>query len=206
MRHLLRAAAYSAAITFLLFSSAFAADMTPAQRAAATKAYAADPAMFAGFYVGGHGGWTTMDLSINGNTLATADGFVYGGHVGFQVQKGWLVGGLEFAVTNFAGVKFNGTGCECLVADILAKIGVAVTPQFMIYVHGGGFFHNTANVAGLVPDFGWAAGAGVDWLPINNHWVIGSRYTYRSLGDSPKSSIAEVAAHQFDFFRAAYKF
>ena len=177
---------------------AHAADMalkSPALAAPATP-------MFSGFYVGGHGGWATGTIDP---ISVDADGFVYGGHAGFQVQKGWLVGGLEAAITNYSNVKasnFN-IGCDCIVADLLAKVGVTVTSNTLLYITGGGFWHNASSF-GVIPEFGWSVGGGLDWMPFNDHLVIGARYLYRDLGGTNLSPI-QVTGHELTG-RVSYKF
>jgi outer membrane immunogenic protein len=179
-------------------STAYAADM-PVKAAPFTTTTAT---MFGGFYVGGHGGWATGTVDPGS---FDADGFVYGGHAGFQVQKGWLVGGLEAGITNYANVKNSGSslGCDCIVADLLAKLGVTVTPSTLLYVTGGGFWHNTSGF-GVIPQFGWSVGTGLDWLPFNDHFIIGARYLYRDLGGTNLSPV-QVTGHEFTG-RVSYKF
>lgn len=133
---------------------------------------------WSGFYVGGSvgGSWIDSDPSF-GTKLS---GFTYGGHVGIQKQVGWLVGGIEAGITNFSNVKANGFGCDCLVADLVAKLGVTLTPNTLLYVDGGGFWHNAAT-GGFLPQFGWVVGGGIDWMPFNEHIVVGIRGEYRDL-------------------------
>lgn len=191
------------AIAMLIAGPASAADMPTKGTTAATNAYAAAAPMFAGFYVGAHGGgaWVNADpFKIDAN------GFVWGGHAGLNVQKGVFVAGLEMAVTQYNGAtKFNGStqGCDCLVADLLAKVGVTLTPNLLAYVAGGGFWHNAGVPANILPTFGWTAGGGLDWLPFGDHVVLGARYLYRDLGNN--TSFATVTGHELTG-RISYKF
>lgn len=177
--------------------TAIAADM-PSKQAPNRPA---DPVSnsWSGFYVGaGAGGaWLDSDPSL-GNKLT---GYTYNGFVGLQHQVGWFVGGIETGITNFANVKANGFGCDCLVADLVAKVGVTVTPNLLAYGIAGGFWHN-ASVFGL-PQFGWTVGGGLDWQPFNNHFGVGARYQYYNL-DVPNTALT-VFAHKLEG-RLYYKF
>ena len=188
------------AFAALLASSAAQAADLPARP---YKAPAVEAGVdWAGFYVGGHGGWATGTIDPFG---IDADGFVYGGHVGFQVQRGWLVGGLEAAITNYANVKASGIGlgCDCVVADLLAKVGITPTTNTMLYIAGGGFWHNASSF-GIVPEFGWSVGGGLDWMPFSDHLIIGARYLYRDLGGTNLSPV-QITGHEFTG-RVSYKF
>lgn len=199
MRSLISIVSFVAA---LAASPAIAADMPTKNPPAYAAQASAAPNSFAGFYIGAHGGWATVNISPFD---VDADGFVWGGHAGVNFQKGWFVGGIELGVTRYHEVKVSGAtvGCECIVADLLAKAGVTMTPSLLLYATGGGFWHNAAIPANFVPSFGWAAGAGLDWLPFGNHLVLGARYLYRDLGND--NSFVTVTGHEFTG-RISYKF
>lgn len=187
-----------AILATLFAGNAMAADMTVRQKAAGGQNdYAAAP-NWGGLYVGGHVGYAMIDTDPS--FVKDFNGYVYGGHLGYQVQKGWFVGGIEAGITNYAGVKTNGFGCDCIVGDLLGKVGVA-TGNFLWYGVGGGFWHN-ASLVGL-PQFGWTVGAGVDWQPFGDHVSIGGRYQYRNL-DVPNTTLT-VFAHEFKL-NLDYKF
>lgn len=195
------------AIAMLIAGPASAADM-PTKASNPTNAYAAaSTPMWSGFYFGGDVGWTAGTVKV-GTGSADGNGMVWGGHFGFQKQAGWIVGGIEADFTKYDQVKINGAGCDCYVVDLLGKVGVTITPNLLAYVVGGGFYHNANQFLAVVPQFGWTVGAGLDWLPINDHWVIGFRYQYRDLennGTLHKLLPITVSAHEFKI-PLSYKF
>lgn len=156
--------------------SALAADMTPAQRAAADKSYAA-AAKFDGVYIFGNVGYSQIgvDPDFIGDNLK---GFTYGGGMGFQKQAGVFVIGAEGSIDNLTNVKLNGFGCDCLKVNLVGKVGVVLGNDFLVYGVGGGFWHNASTIG--LPQTGWMVGAGVDWAafgPVR----IGPRYEYSHL-------------------------
>jgi outer membrane immunogenic protein len=187
MRYMRTLSICAAALAASVIASA-AADLPP--RPGTNKVELAPATNFwSGFYIGGNVGWAKIDSDPS--FVSNFDGFTYGGHIGIQKQAGWFVGGVEAGITNFANVKTGGFGCDCIVADLVAKVGVA-SNNVLFYGVGGGFWHN-ASLFGL-PQFGWTAGAGVDWAPFNNHIIVGARYQYRNL-DVPNTALT-VFAHE----------
>lgn len=175
MKKMLLALAAAVAVS----STALAADMPrKAQPLVQEPSYIQ---IWTGAYFGGQFGWANLDTnpSFKGSTPS---GFTYGGHIGFMKQLGSFVFGVEAGVDDFANVKPNGgKGCDCFVADIVAKLGFTPTQNTLLYALGGGFWHN-ANLAAVgIPDFGWELGGGGAWKPFDNHWTVGVEYKYRHL-------------------------
>lgn len=177
-------------------TSAIAADMprkAPLQEQQYTAKY------WDGIYLGVKAGWASIDTNPSIFTgTSSPSGLTYGGDLRYLKQFGVLVVGFETSITNFSGVKTNGLGCDCLVADFVAKVGFTPTPQTLIYGLGGGFWHNgvVQSRTTTVPDFGWEVGAGAAWKPFDNHIEVGLEYRYRNL-DFPNNLVGfNVFSHE----------
>jgi len=196
----------SAAIIALGSSAALAADL-PA------SVYKAPPAqMYApnwtGLYVGAHvgAGFGTSDsnLSAGGGSpgsIALANGsgsgVIGGGQVGYNIQAGWLVYGIEGTFTG-SGISGN---APCLVfitcsasanwyATVTGRVGGLLTDRTLAYVKGGAVWEDVdygASVPGAfsvsssATRLGYLIGAGVEYR-LNNHWSGFSDYNYMDFG------------------------
>jgi outer membrane immunogenic protein len=152
----MKALAFAVSILSLVGGAAAAADM-------AVKAVAPPPMpSWAGFYIGGHGGygWKDDPFSFTVTSLdpaAVVNGFksrgwVGGGHFGYNWQYGAMVGGLELDVsaTGIRGssatavaVTANGTFSEFvghdvkLVGSARGRLGWAPNSDWLVYGTGG---------------------------------------------------------------------
>jgi outer membrane immunogenic protein len=170
-------------------STALAADMPrKAQQLVQEPTYVQ---IWTGVYFGGQAGWANIDTDPS-FLKSAASGVTYGGHIGFMKQLGSFVFGVEGGVDDFSNVKTNGKGCDCIVADVVAKIGFTPTPNTLVYALGGGFWHN-ANIIGI-PNFGWEVGGGAAWKPFDNHWTVSVEYKYRDL-DLKQTAPINVFSH-----------
>lgn len=186
--------------------TAMAADL-PSRVAAPAPVLAAVPVAFSwsGFYAGLNAGygwnysrWSPAAPPVFAAFRADADGFVGGGHVGFNWQMGQFVAGVEGMLdySDMSGSAqcstFPGTVCRTRqdwLGDINLKLGFAVD-RALIYGTGGIAFTNfklTQPVGAPPADFGshsrtgWTIGAGVDYAFTNN-WVAGLQYKYYDFG------------------------
>ena len=164
--------------------SAFAADMPsypPPQ-----EAVVADPVYnWSGAYVGIHGGWAWGEAELAGVTvLDDVEGFVIGGHIGYNWQVNSFVFGLE-ADGSYADqdVTIDPFFAETdFLASIRGRLGFAAD-RFLIYGTGGAAFTgvNYGNDAtGFEDDvdyFGWVAGGGIEYA-ITDNITLGVEYLH----------------------------
>ena len=191
--------------TFL--TPAFGADLPT--KAPAYHQVTAPVSDWTGFYVGIHGGYGWTDFSTDVDQGLTnlfggtpqPQGFVFGGHAGYNWQYGSLVGGLE---VDFSGADMNSSQSAAVAAiglvtldakvDALAsaraRAGFLVLPSVLLYGTGGiGWAHSsatftvsstTATLASAEADtinFGWVAGAGAEWK-IWGHLFVRAEYLH----------------------------
>jgi outer membrane immunogenic protein len=205
-----------------LVTAASAADL-PMRQAPPAPFIAAVPIFtWTGFYVGAQAGYAWGDnnnaFGFNNGSVVTIggtpylvgglnngdnnDGFVVGGHVGYNAQFGQFVVGVEgdlewadlggndnsFALTNLAGqtvVINSGLGLDWQ-GSIRARIGYAFD-RVLVYGTGGFAFAglNDSNNFNIVSPFfnagddtvsGWTLGAGVEYAFTNN---LTTRIEYR---------------------------
>jgi outer membrane immunogenic protein len=172
--------------------SAVAADLAvKAPPPGVAPAYLSD---WAGFYIGinGGGGWaeTTFDLFTPFNAKPT--GGVVGGHAGYNWQYGAVVAGVE--------VDFDGADLKKTVlglqqktnelASARARVGYVFFPNLLAYgTAGAGWGHTEFSVPGFVTDainqFGWTAGAGLEYK-LMDHVLLRAEYLHY---DFPRTSV-----------------
>lgn len=179
----------------------FAADLpTPAYKA---PIYVAPIFTWSGFYVGinggyawGHSDWNNAPM---GNVSLNAKGGMVGGTIGYNLQTGTWVWGLEGDIdatwidgssqAGGAGSVCDGpNGCETKnswLATARGRIGFA-WDRFLPYITGGAAFGNikaTPNGGASVnkTKVGWTAGAGVEWA-FYGPWSAKLEYLYADLG------------------------
>lgn len=235
MKHLL----ISAAAAALMAGTALAADLPvyepPPVVETAPVAYD-----WTGFYVGINGGYgwgdNEMDLEFTdppagpffAPCLAVgcvadqldydSDGFLIGGHAGFNWQSGWVVFGLEadidysdmegggaitVTVPPFAPTTTAANTDYDFFGTVRGRLGAAFD-RFLVYGTGGLAYadvENSASVtntlaqdfAGSEDDvfFGWTAGGGVEFA-VTDNVTLGGEALYFDLGDETVS-LAPVA-------------
>lgn len=127
----------------LLSSMAMAADL-PIMSPPPAPMLSTTPIAYnwSGFYIGAHGGWGFGDGAIT-------DGFVVGGQIGVNWQFNSFVLGVEGdgSFVDWGGVDSAET--------IRGRAGLALD-RFLVYGTGGAAFED-------FDDFGWVAGAGVEY-------------------------------------------
>jgi opacity protein-like surface antigen len=217
-------------LVFLLAStSAYAADMYPV-KAPVAPVVAAPVSNWAGFYVGVDGGYgwgnSAFDplFTVTGFTNPITNpftnpaptGFLFGGHGGYNWQfMGNVVAGLEVDylsadMTSSQTVGIGGTGSPFsatlatkvdALASGRAKLGYAVTPNFLIYTTGGvawGHESATGTISKVATQntgpafsisqtafgnqFGWVAGSGAEMKAFSNI-LLRVQYLHYSFGD-----------------------
>jgi outer membrane immunogenic protein len=152
-------------------------------------------ANWTGFYLGLNGGYAWGDSEWSGSAgsfKVSPKGWLFGGTAGYNLQTGTWVWGIE---GDFDGADFNGTGSSVLcgscaikdtwLATARGRIGYAGWNNWLPYITGGGA-GGQAKVGMPTGDenktqWGWTAGAGVEWAFLAN-WSAKIEYLYVDLG------------------------
>ncbi|MFO1111924.1 MAG: outer membrane beta-barrel protein [Bradyrhizobium sp.] len=189
-------------------SAASAADMAVKARPAPPPA--AVVYNWTGFYVGVHAGWVESDprfdfatvghynLAVGDSFRFNANGFMGGGHIGYNWQTSNIVFGLEGAIsyTNLSGNAISPffpasdtfhTKQEW-IATVTPRLGVTTGPM-LFYVKGGAAFTELRTRIQDTVDFnersetkaGWTVGGGVEWMATQN-WIFGVEGNYYDFG------------------------
>lgn len=165
--------------------------------AAATPALAQDRAPFTGLRVEGLAGYDHVKDG-SGQDSGSSDGFVYGAGVGYDIQAGGAVLGVEGEITgSTADTRSNNllaTGDSLRVSagrDLYAGVraGYALSPRALAYVKGGytnaRVDVNYVSATGTVEDHrdleGYRVGAGLEYQTSANTFVKGE-YRYSHYG------------------------
>jgi outer membrane immunogenic protein len=149
---------------------------------------------WAGFYVGinGGGGWgrTSFDFSTVDNT--TTSGGLFGGHFGYNWQYGSVVAGVE---ADFDGADLKKTDAFGLeqktdeLASARGRVGYLFVPNLLAYGTGGlgwghtaltdtnGTFTGVTGSSAAVSQFGWVAGAGLEYKLVD-HVLLRAEYLH----------------------------
>jgi outer membrane immunogenic protein len=154
--------------------SAAAADLAvKAPPPGLAPAYLSD---WAGFYIGINGGfgWGETKFDEDPAFNAKPRGGIFGGHAGYNWQYGSVVGGVE---VDFDGADLKQTvlGIENKIDELAsarARLGYVVSPALLAYgTAGAGWGHFVESVPGAsigTTDFGWVAGAGLEYKLVGN--------------------------------------
>jgi outer membrane immunogenic protein len=194
MRAILAAGAMLAAL--FMAGQAAAADLGPRQMP--TKApYYPPPYNWTGFYLGINAGGAWGTSSWNSAAFPTGDfdvsGGLVGGTIGYNVQYGQTVLGLEADInwTDISGSTNTlcPAGCETSnswLGTVRGRLGFAFD-RFMPYFTGGlafGDIDANRNVLGGASstETGWTLGGGVEFALAGN-WTAKAEYLYVDLGD-----------------------
>jgi len=213
------------AFAALACGPALAADL-PARRGMPVKA--PEPVSYgynwSGFYIGAHagGGWSEKCFTFAGagDGCHDADGWLGGGQVGFNIQSGQFVFGLEFS-GSWADISGSHAAAQSLAdtyhTDLntlllfTGRVGMTFD-RLLIYVTGGGAwardeFRYTIPGVGAASTkqnrTGWTVGAGIEY-GLSPNWSIAAQYNFVDLGDrdvtfgapvGPFTSTAEQDIH-----------
>ncbi|HEX5959279.1 MAG TPA: outer membrane protein [Hyphomicrobiaceae bacterium] len=163
------------AVAPCLTDAATAADLGRPGRIASVQPIETLPSPFtwAGLYVGAHAGygWSTIDWD-EGAFMGSQDGegWLAGGQVGFNLQMGRLVYGLEADLSKGwvdGGEAGSGHSLDWLYS-VRGRLGLAsYDNRWLFYATGGAawadFDYSSAGLPGTSDtQFGWVAGAGVE--------------------------------------------
>ena len=183
-RFILAACAGLLAVAMALPS--LAADLRPAP-VFKGPAFVAPVFTWTGFYVGinagygfGRSDWDPAPGSFN------TDGFLVGGTLGYNLQTGSYVWGIE-ADLDYTNMKGSTAGVETRVpwfGTVRGRIGYAFD-RFMPYITGGlaagQIKMNTGAGTDKETRYGWTLGAGIEWAFLGN-WSAKFEYLYADLG------------------------
>ena len=175
-------------------TAANGADFSPAYKA--PPAYVAPVFSWTGFYLGLNGGytWGKTRWDVPPGVDWDADGFMGGLTVGYNLQTGFWVWGLEGDI-DYSSIKkshacLGGGSCEFKndwFGTARGRIGYAGWRTFMPFITGGAAFADVeasnSGVPGSKSDvrFGWTLGGGFEYA-LYRAWSIKAEYLYADLG------------------------
>jgi outer membrane immunogenic protein len=167
--------------------AAQAADLGPVPSYKAPAYVAPSYATWSGFYVGINGGYGWGTADVGGIDIDT-NGFLVGGTIGYNLQTGVWVWGIEgdFA---YSDMKDESAGVETTIpwfGTVRGRIGYAGWGNLMPYITGGAAFAKMevdAGAGGSDSDtkVGWTLGAGLEYALWSN-WSVKLEYLYADLG------------------------
>lgn len=191
-----------------LTSAAVAADLPVKAPPAVAPAFL--PFTWTGPYAGANGGFGWS----NGGAGLDATGGFGGGQIGYNVQTGNLVFGVEGDIsgggisrsinTTVGGLPFTSAFDVDGLASLRARAGIAAKSWLFYGTVGAGFAHDATSgttTAGIPFSnnewlSGWTAGAGVEWQ-LGSNWSTKLEYLHYGLG-SPNSFGNPVPAGKVD--------
>jgi len=180
------------------------------------------PFSWTGFYIGGQVGWARahddasivnpgVPVAINLPFTVEMDGVIGGAHVGYNLQYGMWVFGVEGSV-DWADLNKSFTVGICplfcgsattdigIQGSVRGRLGVAFD-RVLLYASGGlaiADITNTYDTTAFGGGFasiggtrtGWTAGAGAAWA-VTNNWSVRAEYRHSDFGDVvDKSNVA----------------
>ena len=188
------------AVVVALAQPSFAADLARPVYKAPAAPYFVAPFSWTGFYVGINGGygWGKSDWSSTAGTAnTTPKGWLVGGTLGYNLQTGVWVWGLEADIdfstmdgTNVGTGICAGGGCETKntwFGTGRGRIGYAAG-RFLPYITGGAAFGDVkmTTAAGMSTTdtrVGWTVGGGLEYAFLGA-WSAKVEYLYADLGNA----------------------
>lgn len=198
-----------------LATAASAADV-PA-RSEKAPMYAVPIQSWTGLYLGlnGGGGFGSANLAMAGSSFST-QGWVYGAQMGYNVQMGRIVLGLEsdLDATSLGGTSNSGTcgaaGCEVRnrwVGTVRGRAGYAVD-SFLPYLTGGvavgDLTASSAVGSTSATRTGYALGAGLEF-PIAGRWSARGEYMFIDLGSLDCAGCGGPVPNRASFYTNMYR-
>ena len=179
---------------------------------------------WSGLYVGANfgGGWTNGSLNIPGNNLyGGITEFIGGGQVGYNVQAGHLLFGVE---GDFDGASFNhatlpvptlGSVSQQWISTVAGRFGV-VNDRWLVFAKlGGGWVQSNAAVNVPGPSWngsstngGWLVGGGIEY-GFKANWTVKLEYDYLAQSNWTSATVPTVTLNRdFQMIKAGinYKF
>ncbi len=188
----LKTASLAAGVALLaLTPAAFAADMPVAQPP--VEAFVPEAASFdwTGFYAGVYGGYAFGESTVSALPTEDTDGGLFGGTIGFNMQSGNWVYGIE-ADGGWAGIEDDLSPVDVSVdwtATVRGRIGYAFD-SFLLYATGGAAVAGieSASIPGDDTRLGFAVGAGAE-AALTDSISAKIEYMYMDFGDDDISGI-----------------
>lgn len=178
----------AAALASVAAAPALAADAVvydPAPPAAAPVVMQAYD--WSGFYLGGQLGYGWGDAEVTGVGSVDGDGFLGGGHVGYNFALGNVVLGVE-ADYDFANIELEDDLGEIdAIARGKLKVGYALD-RALPYLTGGIAHASVDTDLGEFEDTGYALGAGLDYA-VTDNVIVGAEYLFHTFDDFDDSGI-----------------
>ena len=189
----------------------FAADLSrPVYK---TPVYSMPGYNWTGFYAGINGGYGFGSSNWAGAGSSSPKGVLVGGTLGYNLQTGSLVWGLEGDLdyswmkgSNVGTGVCAGLGCETRntwFGTARGRIGYAGWDRWLPYFTGGAAFGDVKMTSGTAVSesktrFGWTIGAGIEYAVMTN-WTAKVEYLYADLGTSSCSIAACGVATDVSF-------
>ncbi len=187
-----RSTAAAFGLIALGMAPAFAADAVMEEPPAPAAVETLPVASWAGAYAGvtlGYGFGAQTDVGDPTLEIDT-DGFLAHGFAGYQLENGGFVYGIEGDV-GYGGYKGDNAGVESksgVDGSLRARLGVAVTPDVLVYGTAGGAAQSVKLTDQVTGDsdrntlLGWTAGAGAD-VKVTEQVFGRVEYRYTDFGD-----------------------
>jgi len=178
-----------------------------------------------GFYAGINGGygWGTSSWSAVPGTSIKPSGGMFGGTLGYNIQTGMIVLGIEgdFDWSGLSGSVACGVGVNCetssdWLATVRGRIGYSFD-RWMPYLTGGGAFGDVkatasapllgAAVSSSSTQAGWTLGGGVEFAFMPN-WTAKVEYLHVDLGsfDTGPAPLVNSVSYKQDIVRAGLNY
>ncbi|HZO45511.1 MAG TPA: outer membrane protein [Xanthobacteraceae bacterium] len=177
-----------------------------------------------GLYIGAHvgAGWGTIEseFSAVGFPIASAsvNGFLGGGQIGYNIQNGIVVFGVEADASwsNITGTTpcFVAASCQRdidFLGTITGRVGVTAD-RALIYVKGGAAWahveheFNALGIAQTSADktvWGWTVGTGVEYA-ITGNWSAKIEYNFMDFGKNTLSFAGPIPGGAVDVETTSY--
>ena len=197
------------AMTMAVSTQAFAADVYRGDAGAAGfKDGPAPVQSWTGFYFGGHAGgaWSDVDARVNyiGSlspvTPDRSTGVIGGGQLGYNLQSGNIVFGLEAdlggaglsgSARTTVGTPYDYKHSGGFYGDITGRVGLT-SGQALFYAKGGAAFLNSEyqfkyignpqyDSSGGDTSWGWTIGGGIEYM-LNSNWSAKIEYQHFDFG------------------------
>jgi outer membrane immunogenic protein len=168
--------------------AAQSADLGPAPSYKAPAYVAPSYFSWSGFYVGVNAGYGFGKADAGGGADVKPSGFIAGGTVGYNLQTGLWVWGIE-GDFDYSAMKDEVGGVDVKApwfGTVRGRIGYAGWGNLLPYITGGAAFAKLdvdAGAAGSDSDtrVGWTLGAGLEYALWSN-WSVKVEYLYADLG------------------------
>lgn len=168
--------------------AAQAADLGPGPSYKAPAYVAPSYGTWSGFYIGINGGYGLGSGDLGGGVDVDPRGYLIGGTIGYNLQTGVWVWGVEGDFAYSTVEDDCGAGCDFKMpwfGTARGRVGYAGWGNIMPYITGGAAFAKLEAEAGGASDsatkIGWTVGGGVEYAFMGN-WSVKLEYLYADLG------------------------